>query len=118
MKKNGTATADTLGGLKEIREIIFGEALDQLQKQIDDLKSENSTLLEQLRNHENNSSKTFSELTTKHESEINKTNEIIDKLKNELESKIKELNLSKLGKNQIGQAFIEWGTKVKQDDNS
>jgi septal ring factor EnvC (AmiA/AmiB activator) len=124
MNKKLNVTKQSAGGLKEIREIIFGEALSNLQIQIDDLKTENKSLKDQLKIHENNISKSsalIDDLTNKNKNSDNeqkKTNEYIESIKNDFEEKIKELKLTKIGKNQIGQAFIEWGMKVKQDDHS
>ena len=123
MKKNESEAATPLGGLKEIREIIFGEAFRKLQKEIGEIREENKSLKTQLNLHENkisNSSKLIDELIVKQknsEAEQKKTKDLIDILKSDLENRIKELNISKLDKNQIGQAFIEWGTKVTQKEN-
>lgn len=124
MNKKSNVIKQSGGGLKEIREIIFGEALSNLQTQIDELKSENKSLKEQLKIHENNISKSavqIDDLTNKNKNSDNeqkKTNEYVESIKTDFEEKIKELKLTKIGKNQIGQAFIEWGMKVKQDDHS
>ena len=123
MNKKSNGVKQSLGGLKEIREIIFGEALNSIQKQVDELKQENKSLKEQLKVHENNilkSSNQIEDITGKlssSNSEQKKTNGIIDNLKSDYDKKFQELKTSKIGKNQIGQAFIEWGMKVKQDDN-
>lgn len=123
MNKKTNGVKQSPGGLKEIREIIFGETLNNLQIQINELKKENKNLTDQVKLHENNISKSASlidELTSKHKnsnSEHSKLNEIVDKMQSDFEAKIKDLKVTKIGKNQIGQAFIEWGMKVKQDEN-
>ena len=123
MNKKSNGVKQSLGGLKEIREIIIGEALNSIQKQVDELKLENKSLKEQLKANESNilkSSNQIEDITGKisnSNSEQKKTNDLIDNLKNDYEKKIQELKSSKIGKNQIGQAFIEWGMKVKQEDN-
>ena len=123
MNKKSNGVKQSLGGLKEIREIIIGEALNSIQKQVDELKLENKSLKEQLKANESNilkSSNQIEDITGKisnSNSEQKKTNDLIDNLKNDYEKKINELKSSKIGKNQIGQAFIEWGMKVKQEDN-
>ncbi len=123
MNKKSNGTKQSLGGLKEVREIIFGEALNGLQSQIDDLKTENKKLKDELKIHENNFSKSntiIENLSSIHKdsnSEQKKMNDLITTLKTDFEKQIKDLQTSKIGKNQIGQAFIEWGMKVKQDDN-
>lgn len=123
MNKKSNGVKQSHGGLKEIREIIFGEALNSIQKQVDELKLENKSLKEQLKANESNilkSSKQIEDITGKisnSNSEQKKTNNLIDNIKNDYDKKIQELKSSKIGKNQIGQAFIEWGMKVKQEDN-
>ena len=123
MNKKTNGVKQSLGGLKEIREIIFGEALNNLQVQINELKKENKILNDQLKIHENNISKSASiinELETNHKSshsEHSKLSQIVEKMQSDFEAKIKDLKTTKIGKNQIGQAFIEWGMKVKQDEN-
>lgn len=124
MNKNENGVKQSAGGLKEIREIIFGEALNSIQKQLDELKSENNSLRDQIKIHENNISKAVTQIddlaskTDNSNDEQQKTKDLIDALKNDYDKKINDLKVSKIGKNQIGQAFIEWGMKVKQEDNS
>lgn len=123
MNKKTNGVKQSPGGLKEIREIIFGEALNNLQIQINELKKENKNLTDQVKLHENNISKSASlidELASKHKnsnSEYSKLNEIVEKMQSDFEAKLKDLKVTKIGKNQIGQAFIEWGMKVKQDES-
>ncbi|MCB0749923.1 MAG: hypothetical protein KDC52_00465 [Ignavibacteriae bacterium] len=124
MKKKPNNTVENLGGLKQIREIIFGEAQISLQAQIDELKQENNNLRQLLNQQEKNINKAstnIEDLKSKAKSSDttqSKTNEDIEKLKADFEAKIKELKLSKIDKNHIGQAFIEWGMKVKQEPDS
>ena len=123
MNKKSDGTKQSPGGLKEVREIIFGDALNGLQSQIDDLKTENKKLKDQLKIHETNFSKSntmIENLSSNHKdasAEQKKMNDLVTALKTDFEKQIKDLQASKIGKNQIGQAFIEWGMKVKQDDN-
>jgi len=42
----------------------------------------------------------------------------VESLVSEINDKMKDLKMTKIDKNQIGQAFIEWGMKVKEDSNS
>jgi len=44
--------------------------------------------------------------------------DIIEQLKKEFDRKITELTDAKVDKSQIGQAFIEWGMKVKQSTSN
>ena len=124
MSKKADGVNQSPGGIKEIRDIIFGEYLNTLQKQIDELKKENIDLKEELNVHEQNiteSSNLISGLTEKlgeSNKEIYVLNEYFDSMKAEFEKQLKSLKNSKIDKNQIGQAFIEWGTKVKEDQDS
>lgn len=124
MSKKDNGVAQSLGGIKEIREIIFGEYLNKLQTQIDELKKENIQLKDELTIHEQNiteSANLISGLTGKlgdSDKEIEVLNEYFDSMKVDFEKQLKSLKSSKIGKNQIGQAFIEWGTKVKEDQDS
>lgn len=124
MNNKNNSVKQSPGGIKEIREIIFGDMLKNLQDQINELKSENSTLKNQLKNAESDISKSanlIDELSSKQSgsaTDINKLNKSVDDIKTDLEEKIKELKVSKIGKNQIGQAFIEWGMKVKQNGDA
>ncbi|MBK7979080.1 MAG: hypothetical protein IPK06_03530 [Ignavibacteriae bacterium] len=122
MKKTENEKPNTLGGLKQIREIIFGEYLDNLQNQINQLRDENKNLKQQVSLHDKNLEKASSQISDlfskskNSDTNIQKSSEELDKIKTELESKIKELKLTKIDKNQIGQVFIEWGMKVKQEE--
>lgn len=124
MSRNGNANRQSIGGLKEIREIIYGDALRNMQEQIEELKKENKTLKQNIKANENELLKSINEITAlkakqeQFSKDQNSADKLIGKLKQELELKINNLEASKIGKNQIGQAFIEWGMKVKQDDNS
>ena len=122
MKKTENEKPNTLGGLKQIREIIFGEYLDNLQNQINQLRDENKNLKQQVSLHDKNLEKASSQISDlfskskNSDTNILKSSEEFDKIKTEFESKIKELKLTKIDKNQIGQVFIEWGMKVKQEE--
>ncbi|MBI1932323.1 MAG: hypothetical protein HYS24_07270 [Ignavibacteriales bacterium] len=122
MKKTENEKPNTLGGLKQIREIIFGEYLDNLQNQINQLRDENKNLKQQVSLHDKNLEKASSQISDlfskskNSDTNIQKSSEELYKIKTELESKIKELKLTKIDKNQIGQVFIEWGMKVKQEE--
>lgn len=124
MNKKATTIKQSPGGLKEIREIIFGDMLKSLQDQINELKLENNNLKDQLKHMESDISKSatlIDELSTKQNgsnSDLNKLNKFVESIQSDLEEKIKDLKVSKIGKNQIGQAFIEWGMKVKQNSDS
>ncbi len=123
MNKKTNGVKQSPGGLKEIREIIFGETLNNLQIQINELKKENKDLTDQVKLQENIISKSatlIEEIESKSKnsnSEHSKLNEIVEKMQSDFVAKIKDLKSTKIGKNQIGQAFIDWGMKVKQDEN-
>jgi len=109
--------------LDEIRDIIFGDdkevwenQINLLKQECNDLKNKLSALEIKLEETEKVLSKNVDELEIS-QSQQQKFNEVIENLKNEFEFKIKELTETKVDKKQIGQAFIEWGTKVKQKTN-
>ncbi len=124
MSNKSDEITNSQGGIKEIREIIFGETITNLQKQINDLKNENVELKEKLATHEmniNDSANLISDLTSKlgeSNIDVKELSEFVDSIKLDLEEKLKELKFSKIDKNQIGQAFIDWGTKVKSENNA
>ena len=109
--------------LDEIRDIIFGDdkevwenQINLLKQECNDLQNKLSALEKKLEETEKTLSNNVDELKIS-QSQQQKLNEVIENLKNEFEFKIKELTESKVDKKQIGQAFIEWGTKVKQKTN-
>ncbi|MBK7106882.1 MAG: hypothetical protein IPH62_16545 [Ignavibacteriae bacterium] len=122
MKEKKNEPTNSVGGLKQIREIIFGEYLDNLQNQINQLREENKSLKQQLVQHDKNIEKSSTQITDLFsksktaDTSVQKANDDLDKIKTELENKIKDLKQSKIDKNQIGQVFIEWGMKVKQEE--
>ncbi|MBK8946301.1 MAG: hypothetical protein IPM32_13670 [Ignavibacteriae bacterium] len=122
MKDKKNEPTNSIGGLKQLREIIFGEYLDNLQNQINQLREENKLLKQQVNTHDKNIEKSSTQITDlfskskNSDTTVQKTNDDIDKLRAEFESKIKDLKLTKIDKNQIGQVFIEWGMKVKQEE--
>jgi len=117
MNKKTNGTQQSLGGLKEIREIIFGEALSTIQKQVDVLKAENKELKQNVKRHENEIKKSANLIVELNEGlkSCNSNHLKLEKIVKSIEADLKALNLAKIDKNQIGQAFIEWGMKVKED---
>lgn len=124
MNKKSNGNKQSPGGIKEVREIIFGDYLNNMQVQIDELKKENKDLKQQLKAAENNllnSDNLIGELKGKVSdcfSDNDKLEKYLKKVESSILQKIKEIDSAKIDKNQIGQAFIEWGTRVKQDPNS
>jgi len=107
--------------IAEIRDIILGEEIEHWEQQIKALKQECSHLQEKLAIVESElaaSKKLIAQNTEalKASQSINqRTQDVIDTLKREFEQKLSEIRETKVDRNQIGQAFIEWGIKVKQD---
>ncbi len=111
--------ADGSGGsIDQIREIIFGEQMNELTKQLEDLKKkchELSTKINGLEKRQTDFDHQMTEESTQQKStQLN----LIEQLKQEFDQKIAEINHIKVDKSQIGQAFIEWGMKVKQNANN
>ena len=106
-----------VGSIDQIREIIFGDQMIELKKQIDDLKKKCQELSNKITGLEKKQTKLDQQMTE--DSEQKKSTQldqqqVIEQLKQEFDQKIAELNHVKVDKSQIGQAFIEWGMKVKE----
>jgi len=108
------------GSIDQIREIIFGDQIIEFDKQIKELKKECSNLKNRINAVEKKNTDIDQVMTENLEkqkttaSDQQRIQEIIDQLKKEFDRKIAELIDTKVDKSQIGQAFIEWGMKVKQ----
>ena len=106
--------------IEQIREIIFGDQIENFEQAINQLKKENTELRERIAQLEKNHQAVDQIIATDHEkqksieSAQSQFQEFIEKTKQELDQKIANLNDAKVDKSQIGQAFIEWGMKVKQ----
>lgn len=107
-------------GIEQIREIIFGDQIDKFERAIEQLTKECRELRERLVQLENKERSLDQMLAAGHEQQQamaatqQQLQEFIATTKQHLEQKIAELFDSKVDKTQIGQAFIEWGMKVKQ----
>ncbi|MDZ7263163.1 MAG: hypothetical protein ONB16_01170 [candidate division KSB1 bacterium] len=110
----------TTQGIEQIREIIFGEQIDKFERAIDQLQKECNELRQRLEQLESKERSIDQMLAADHEQQQamaasqQQLREFIATTKIELEKKIADLFDSKVDKTQIGQAFIEWGMKVKQ----
>ena len=117
MIENSNASID------QIREIIFGDQIMKLENKITELKKEISSLKNRVTTLEQKSSdfdKVLADSIEKQNataSDQQTTHDVIEQLKKEFDRKIAEINNAKVDKSQIGQAFIEWGMKVKQTAN-
>jgi len=106
--------------IEQIREIIFGDQIEKFEQAINQLKKENTELRERIAQLEKKHQTVDQAIAADHEkqksmeSTQNQLQESIKQVKQELDQKIAELNDAKVDKSQIGQAFIEWGMKVKQ----
>lgn len=123
-EKKGDLLNRSGGSIEQIREIIFGDQMIELEKQLKDLKKECSNLKEKINVLENRQAECDQMITDNMEKQQatasdqqQQTHENIEQLKNEFDRKLAELNDAKVDKSQIGQAFIEWGMKVKQTAN-
>ena len=118
MAKDGAKPAGE--SIEQIREIIFGDQIEKFEQAINQLKKENTELRERIAQLENKHQTVDQAIAADHEkqksmeSTQNQLQEFIEKVKQELDQKIAKLNDAKVDKSQIGQAFIEWGMKVKQ----
>ncbi|MCU0644653.1 MAG: hypothetical protein MUC94_10365 [bacterium] len=118
MAKNGVTPANE--SIDQIRHIIFGDHLEKLERTISQLKKENSELRDRIAQLENRHAAVDQVIEADHqnqksmESVHQQLQELIEKVKQELDQKLAELDDAKVDKSQIGQAFIEWGTMVKQ----
>lgn len=111
------------GSIEKIRDIIFGDHIIEFQKQIKELKKECNILknrIDSLEQKNSNLEHVITENIEKQkatEVDQKEIHEFLEQLKKEFDQKMVELNDSKVDKRQIGQAFIEWGMKVKQTEN-
>ena len=110
--------------INQIRDIIFGEQIDEFMRHIKMLEHENNELKKKIVILENKYKQTKQSL----EQNIKKQNlfesdqkdayDLINQIKKDLEKRMDAFEKTKVDKNQIGQVFIEWGMKVKQTENN
>jgi predicted nucleic acid-binding Zn-ribbon protein len=107
--------------IEQIRDIIFGEQIAEYKKMISHLTKECSNLKKRLDNLEKKYEDEIKRLTNENSSQhtqlVAKQDEIMEsvtKLKEEFDRKYNELIEQKVDKSEIGQAFIDWGMKVKK----
>ena len=122
-EKKGDLFNSSGGSIEQIREIIFGDLMVEFDRQIKELKKECSHLKNKINDLEKKDVE-FGQLMAENmekqkagASDQQQIHEIIEQLKKEFDQKITELKDAKVDKSQIGQAFIEWGMKVKQTAN-
>ena len=112
------------GSIEQIRDIIFGDHIAEFEKQVKELKKEYTHLKNRINDLEKKNVDLDQVITENTEQQKNtasdqqQTHKIIEQLKEEFERKIAELTDAKVDKSEIGQAFIEWGMKVKQTANN
>jgi predicted RNase H-like nuclease (RuvC/YqgF family) len=123
-EKKGDLLNNSGGSIEQIREIIFGDQMIEFDRQIKELKKECTQFKNKINDLEKKDAE-FDQLMaeTKEKqkasaSDQQRIHEIIEKLKKEFDKKIAELKDAKVDKSQIGQAFIDWGMKVKQTANN
>ena len=120
-KQQDTVNHSADHSIDQIRDIIFGEKLNEYEKIISQLKQECRNLRDRIDTLEKKYSDDLSRFTAEHSEKLSQTEssqqeikKLIEKLKKEFDQKIQALSEGKVDKSQIGQAFIEWGMKVKQ----
>jgi predicted nucleic acid-binding Zn-ribbon protein len=123
-EKKGDLLNNSGGSIEQIREIIFGDQMIEFDRQIKELKKECTQFKNKINDLEKKDAE-FDQLMaeTKEKqkasaSDQQQIHEIIEQLKKEFDKKIAELKDAKVDKSQIGQAFIDWGMKVKQTANN
>lgn len=121
MNKKGESAPDSPDvSIQQIREIIFGDQITDLEMQIKELKKECHQLKNRINDLEKKQSDVDQAITENSEKQNEATSgqlqihKIIEQLTKEFDRKISELSDNKVDKSQIGQAFIDWGMKVKQ----
>ena len=123
-EKKGDLLNNSGGSIEQIREIIFGDQMIEFERQIKELKKECSHFKNKISDLEKKDAEfdhLMAENMEKQKANISdqqQIHEIIEQLKKEFDQKIAELKDVKVDKSQIGQAFIEWGMKVKQTANN
>lgn len=102
----------------QVRELLFGEALRKVEARLDSLKKENDDLRKLLKETEDKLTQATNALrdTVKSEREADgkKLADQLTDLDRTLSQKIKSLDENKVDRSQIGQAFMEWGNKIRQ----
>jgi len=123
-EKKGDLLSNSGGSIEQIREIIFGDQLVKFEKQVSELKIECSHLKNKINDLEKKQADFDQAMAENNEqqkattSDRQQIHDIIEQLKKEFDRKITELTDAKVDKSQIGQAFIEWGMKVKQSTSN
>jgi len=107
--------------IEQIRDLIFGEQITEYQKMITNLTKECSNLKKRLDTLEKKYQEAIEQLNSensaKHSESESRRQELLEyirKVQNEFDHKIEELMEQKVDKSEIGQAFIDWGMKVKK----
>jgi len=124
MSEKANQDKDVRNEMDEIREIIYGEDRSKFESEIQQLRKENKQLMDKINDLKTRCEKSDSILTEnvdglKKTYEDNKNiTQKLEALKEEIMSELSKINESKLDKSEIGQAFIEWGTRVRDKKSS
>jgi predicted RNase H-like nuclease (RuvC/YqgF family) len=125
MSKKGESAPDSPdASIQQIREIIFGDQITDLEMQVKDLKKECNHLKNRINDFEKKQADFDQAMAENNEkqkattSDQHQIHDFIEQLKKEFDRRISEVNDAKVDKSQIGQAFIDWGMKVKQPANN
>lgn len=118
--KTETDLSHSRSSIDQIREILFGEKIAEFEKRIAELQREYAQLKQSLDALTQNYAETV-QVVGEHGQRIQQaettpaqTDSVVESLRGELTEKINELAENKVDKGQIGQAFIDWGLKVKE----
>lgn len=115
-KENGKPEATEQ--IFQVRELLFGETNRQIDVRLEALKSENEQLRKSLRETEDKLTQLNNTLANaikaEREADNKKFNDLLAEQNKALLQKIKNLEDTKVDRGQIGQAFLEWGSKVQQ----
>lgn len=115
-KENGKPVATEQ--IFQVRELLFGEMNRQIDARLEALKNENEQLRKLLKETEDKLTQLNNALANKikveRDADDKKHSELLAEQYKTLSQRIKNLEETKVDRSQIGQAFLEWGSKVQQ----
>ncbi len=107
--------------IEQIRDLIFGEQITEYKNMIANLTQECSSLKKRLdaleKKYQDDLEQVNTDNSAKHSESESKQQELVEfvrKITEEFDQKIEKLAEQKVDKSEIGQAFIDWGMKVKK----
>jgi hypothetical protein len=115
-KENGKPVATEQ--IFQVRELLFGETNRQIDARLEALKNENEQLRKLLKETEDKLTQLNNTLANKikveRDADDKKYSELLAEQHKMLSQRIKNLEDTKVDRGQIGQAFLEWGSRVQQ----